>query len=112
MRARARPEKLCRSVRLHPFLGRGGKDYYVVTDGRVWCAARDGTDRNGETPGPTRAAGALRLDRGHDRGAVRRLPPSERPTLMNKTLLPIRIVFVLLFAAAGWLVCYASPDWD
>lgn len=31
---------------------------------------------------------------------------------MNKTLLPIRIVFVLLCAAAGWLVCYSSPDWD
>jgi uncharacterized protein YacL len=31
---------------------------------------------------------------------------------MDKTLLPIRVVFVLLCAAAGWLVCYASPDWD
>lgn len=31
---------------------------------------------------------------------------------MNKTLLPIRVVFVVLCAAAGWLVCYASPDWD
>jgi hypothetical protein len=31
---------------------------------------------------------------------------------MNQTLLPIRIVFVALCAAAGWLVCYASPDWD
>lgn len=31
---------------------------------------------------------------------------------MNQTLLPIRIVFVVLCAAAGWLVCYASPDWD
>jgi uncharacterized protein YacL len=31
---------------------------------------------------------------------------------MNKTLLPIRLVFVVLCAAAGWLVCYASPDWD
>ncbi len=31
---------------------------------------------------------------------------------MNKTLLPIRIVFVVLCAAAGWLVAYASPDWD
>jgi uncharacterized protein YacL len=31
---------------------------------------------------------------------------------MNKTLLPIRLVFVALCAAAGWLVCYASPDWD
>lgn len=31
---------------------------------------------------------------------------------MNKTLLPIRIVFVVICAAAGWLVCYASPDWD
>ena len=31
---------------------------------------------------------------------------------MNKTLLPIRIVFILLCAAAGWLVCYSSPDLD
>jgi uncharacterized protein YacL len=31
---------------------------------------------------------------------------------MNKTLLPIRIVFVALCAAAGWLVCYAITDWD
>src|SRR3954471_18012324 len=31
---------------------------------------------------------------------------------MNKTLLPIRIVFVALCAAAGWLVCYAISDWD
>jgi uncharacterized protein YacL len=31
---------------------------------------------------------------------------------MNKTLLPIRVVFILLCAAAGWLVAYASPDWD
>ncbi len=31
---------------------------------------------------------------------------------MNKTLLPIRIVFVLLCAAAGWLVSYATGDWD
>lgn len=31
---------------------------------------------------------------------------------MYKTLLPIRIVFVIMCACAGWLVCYASPDWD
>lgn len=31
---------------------------------------------------------------------------------MNKTLLPIRIVFVAVCAAAGWLVCYSSPDLD
>lgn len=31
---------------------------------------------------------------------------------MNKTLLPIRLVFVLLCAAAGWLVCYTVSDWD
>ena len=31
---------------------------------------------------------------------------------MNKTLLPIRIVFIALCAAAGWLVCYAITDWD
>lgn len=31
---------------------------------------------------------------------------------MNKTLLPIRIFFVALCAAAGWLVCYSVKDWD
>ncbi|MEI6861974.1 MAG: PIN domain-containing protein [Verrucomicrobiota bacterium] len=31
---------------------------------------------------------------------------------MNKTLLPIRLVFVALCAAAGWLVCYSVPAWD
>lgn len=31
---------------------------------------------------------------------------------MNKTLLPIRIVFVALCAASGWLVCFSSPDLD
>ncbi len=31
---------------------------------------------------------------------------------MNKTLLPIRLVFVVLCAAAGWLVCYSVQDWD
>jgi len=31
---------------------------------------------------------------------------------MNKTLLPIRLMFVALCAAAGWLVCYAISDWD
>lgn len=31
---------------------------------------------------------------------------------MNKTLLPIRIVFVLLCTAAGWLVCYSVRAWD
>ena len=31
---------------------------------------------------------------------------------MEKTLLPIRIVFVLLCTAAGWLVCYTITDWD
>ena len=31
---------------------------------------------------------------------------------MNATLLPIRLVFVVICASAGWLVCYASPDWD
>jgi len=31
---------------------------------------------------------------------------------MNKTLLPIRIAFVALCAAAGWLVCYAIREWD
>lgn len=31
---------------------------------------------------------------------------------MNKTLIPLRAVFVVLCAAAGWLVCYAVRDWD
>ncbi|CAM2771737.1 PIN/TRAM domain-containing protein [Rariglobus hedericola] len=31
---------------------------------------------------------------------------------MNKTLLPIRALFVALCAAAGWLVCYTVRDWD
>ncbi|MDF3059350.1 MAG: PilT protein domain protein [Rariglobus sp.] len=31
---------------------------------------------------------------------------------MNKTLFPIRLVFIMLCAAAGWLVCYAVRDWD
>ncbi len=31
---------------------------------------------------------------------------------MNATLLPIRIVFVALCAAAGWLLCYSIGDWD
>lgn len=31
---------------------------------------------------------------------------------MNKTLLPIRVAFIVLCAATGWLLCYAVPDWD
>jgi uncharacterized protein YacL len=31
---------------------------------------------------------------------------------MNRTLLPIRIVFILLCAAGGWLICYTIEDWD
>lgn len=31
---------------------------------------------------------------------------------MDKTLFPIRLVFVALCAAAGWLVCYTITDWD
>jgi uncharacterized protein YacL len=31
---------------------------------------------------------------------------------MDKTLLPIRLVFVALCAAAGWLVCFTITDWD
>src|SRR5258708_1861400 len=31
---------------------------------------------------------------------------------MNQTLLPIRLVFVALCAAAGWLVCYTITEWD
>jgi uncharacterized protein YacL len=31
---------------------------------------------------------------------------------MDKTLLPIRLVFVALCTAAGWLVCYTIREWD
>jgi uncharacterized protein YacL len=31
---------------------------------------------------------------------------------MDKTLLPIRLVFIALCAAAGWLVCYTIREWD
>jgi uncharacterized protein YacL len=31
---------------------------------------------------------------------------------MNKTLLPIRLVFIALCAVAGWLVCLTSRQWD
>ncbi|GAB5558675.1 MAG: TRAM domain-containing protein [Synoicihabitans sp.] len=31
---------------------------------------------------------------------------------MSKTLLPIRIVFIVLCAAAGWLVAYSVREWD
>ncbi len=31
---------------------------------------------------------------------------------MNKTLFPIRLLFITLCAAAGWLVCYSVRDWD
>lgn len=31
---------------------------------------------------------------------------------MDKTLLPIRLVFVALCAAGGWLVCYTITEWD
>lgn len=31
---------------------------------------------------------------------------------MNRILLPIRIIFVLLCAFAGWLVCYSIREWD
>jgi len=31
---------------------------------------------------------------------------------MNRTLFPIRLVFILICAAAGYLVCLAVPDWD
>lgn len=31
---------------------------------------------------------------------------------MNRTLLPIRMLFVALCAAAGWLVCLTEPAWD
>lgn len=32
--------------------------------------------------------------------------------LMNKTLLPIRIIFILLCAVAGLLVCFTVREWD
>lgn len=31
---------------------------------------------------------------------------------MDKTLLPIRLVFIALCAAGGWLVCYTVREWD
>ena len=31
---------------------------------------------------------------------------------MNKTLLPIRLAFVVICAASGWLVCFAVQQWD
>lgn len=31
---------------------------------------------------------------------------------MNKTLLPIRIIFIVLCATAGWLVAYTIREWD
>lgn len=31
---------------------------------------------------------------------------------MDKTLFPIRVVFIALCAAAGWLVCYSIREWD
>lgn len=31
---------------------------------------------------------------------------------MDKTLLPIRLTFIALCAAAGWLVCYSIREWD
>jgi len=31
---------------------------------------------------------------------------------MNRTLLPIRLVFITLCAGVGWLVCYSIQEWD
>lgn len=31
---------------------------------------------------------------------------------MNRTLLPIRLVFILVCTAAGYLVCLTTPEWD
>jgi uncharacterized protein YacL len=31
---------------------------------------------------------------------------------MNRTLYPIRLVFIVLCAAAGYLVCLTNPEWD
>ena len=31
---------------------------------------------------------------------------------MNRTLLPIRLVFIALCAGTGWLVCYSVREWD
>ena len=42
----------------------------------------------------------------------RSLPTPGGVPPMNKTLFPIRFIFITLCTAAGWLVCYAVPDWD
>jgi uncharacterized protein YacL len=31
---------------------------------------------------------------------------------MNKTLLPIRIAFIIICAGSGWLLCYTVQQWD
>lgn len=31
---------------------------------------------------------------------------------MNKTLFPIRLVFIVVCAVSGWLVCYTVREWD
>lgn len=31
---------------------------------------------------------------------------------MNRTLFPIRVLFIILCAASGWLVCLTVPEWD
>ncbi|HTX66146.1 MAG TPA: PIN domain-containing protein [Opitutaceae bacterium] len=31
---------------------------------------------------------------------------------MNRTLLPIRLIFVAVCMTSGWLVCYSISDWD
>src|SRR5476651_319380 len=31
---------------------------------------------------------------------------------MNKTLLPIRLIFIALCVATGYLVCYTVEEWD
>ncbi len=31
---------------------------------------------------------------------------------MNRTIIPIRIVFILVCALAGWLIAYSTSDWD
>ena len=31
---------------------------------------------------------------------------------MNRTLLPIRLIFVAVCVTSGWLVCYSISDWD
>jgi len=85
--------------------------------GEIFCDHVYGAQRSGKGKSTEGAAidllayGRLRscaVDRGLSH------PVNGRPRLffMNATLLPIRIVFIALCAAAGWLLCHAIGDWD